>query len=109
MEWNIEFFNAGVEREIGAWPDGIRAVFARIAQKMKVHGPNLGMPFTRAFGDGLFEIRARGREGIGRAFFCLKIGRKIIILHQFIKKTDKTPQPEIETAIRRMNEVNHGK
>lgn len=108
MEWNVEFFNAGVKREIDAWPRGVRAVFIRIAQRMKSHGPNLGMPFTRAFGNGLFEIRAKGREGIGRAFFCLLIGRNIVILHGYIKKTDKTPQVELETATRRMNEVKHG-
>ncbi|MBF0624888.1 MAG: type II toxin-antitoxin system RelE/ParE family toxin [Magnetococcales bacterium] len=105
MEWAIEFFSAEVKREIDAWPLGIRAVFVRVAQRMQSHGPNLGMPFTRAFGDGLFEIRAKGREGIGRAFFCLMVGRRIVILHGFIKKTDRTPHTELETAIRRMKEV----
>ncbi|MEO5333760.1 MAG: type II toxin-antitoxin system RelE/ParE family toxin [Magnetococcus sp. YQC-5] len=108
MEWKISFFNDGVKRAIDAWPHGIRAIFIRIAQRMRSHGPNLGMPFTRAFGDGLFEIRAKGQEGIGRAFFCLLVERNIVILHEFIKKGDKTPQNELETAIRRMNEVKHG-
>lgn len=57
---------------------------------------------------GLFEIRAKGPEGIGRAFFCILVGETIVILHQLIKKSEKTPQTDIETALRRMNEVKHG-
>jgi phage-related protein len=72
------------------------------------HGANLGMPYTRAMGDGLFEIRAKGQEGIGRAFFCTLIGRRIIILHGFIKKTDKTPRHELDIALQRMKEMKHG-
>ncbi|WP_281282938.1 type II toxin-antitoxin system RelE/ParE family toxin [Geomonas ferrireducens] len=58
-----------------------------------------------ALGNGLFEIRAKGEEGIGRAFFCTLVGRKIIILHGFIKKTEKTPKQEIEKARVRQMEV----
>jgi len=75
---------------------------------MVEHGANLGMPYTRAMGDGLFEIRAKGQEGIGRAFFCTLIGRRIIILHGFIKKTDKTPRHELDIALQRMKEMKHG-
>ncbi|MBF0135716.1 MAG: type II toxin-antitoxin system RelE/ParE family toxin [Magnetococcus sp. DMHC-1] len=108
MKWDLEFFSGEVRQEIYAWPRGVRAVFIRIAQRMQSNGPNLGMPFTRAIGNGLFEIRAKGREGIGRAFFCFLVRRKIIILHGFIKKTDKTPPTELATAVRRMKEVKHG-
>jgi phage-related protein len=108
MQWEIDFFNDGLMREIEGWPCGIRAVFIRIAQRMRLHGPHLGMPLTRAFGDGLFEIRANAHDGTGRAFFCLLVGRKILILHCFVKKTDRTPHRELETARRRMREVKHG-
>jgi phage-related protein len=72
---------------------------------MEEYGPNLGMPHTRALGNGLFEIRAKAEEGIGRAFFCTRVGRKIIILHSFIKKTDKTPKRELDIALTRQKEV----
>jgi phage-related protein len=72
---------------------------------MELYGPNLGMPHTRAMGDGLYEIRAKAEEGIGRAFYCTLVGRRIVILHGFIKKTDKTPMRELETARNRMKEV----
>ncbi|WP_236026198.1 type II toxin-antitoxin system RelE/ParE family toxin [Geomonas azotofigens] len=72
---------------------------------MEQYGPNLGMPHTRALGNGLFEIRAKAEEGIGRAFFCTMVGRKIVILHSFIKKTDKTPKRQLEIALTRLKEV----
>jgi phage-related protein len=56
-------------------------------------------------GDGLFELRPRGREGIARVFYCTKVGRKIIILHSFIKKTNETPKRELDIARRRRREV----
>lgn len=71
-------------------------------------GPNLGLPYTRPFGEGLFEIRAKGAEGIGRAFFCTLVGRKVVILHGFIKKTQQTPVCELKTARKRLKEVYRG-
>jgi phage-related protein len=75
---------------------------------MQVHGPNLGLPFTRAMGDGLFEIRARGVEGIGRALFCTVVGQRVFILHGFIKKTPKTPPADLRIALKRLKELRHG-
>jgi phage-related protein len=65
---------------------------------MEVFGPDLGLPHNRTMGEGLFELRLKAAEGITRVFYCTMIGRKIVVLHQFIKKTDKTPLRELETA-----------
>jgi len=105
MDWQILYFNEDVQDTIDSWPVGIRAFYARITERMAVFGPNLGMPFTRPMGHGLFEIRARGREGIGRAFFCTIIDRRIIILHAYTKKSQKTPSKELKIARRRMADV----
>jgi len=72
---------------------------------MEAYGPDLGMPHTRAMGDELFELRLKAAEGIARVFYCTMVGRKIVILHQFIKKSDKTPPKELAIARRRMKEV----
>ena len=90
---------------INDWPVGIRAFYARVTERMILFGPNLGMPFTRSVGKGLFEVRAKGKEGIGRAFFCTISDQKIVILHAFIKKTQKIPKKELDIARRRMNDV----
>ena len=63
------------------------------------------MPHTRAMGGGLFEVRAKGREGIGRAFYCTIVGQRIVILHAIVKKTEKTPAHDLETARARLKEV----
>ena len=52
-----------------------------------------------------YEIRAKGKEGIGRSLFCTIKGQEIIILHSFIKKSKKTPKKEIDLARKRMKEV----
>jgi phage-related protein len=105
MAWNISYYNESARQAIDAWPVGSRAIYARITERMKVFGPNLGMPYTRAMGEGLFEIRAKGREGVGRAFFCTIVGQEIMVLHAFIKKTARTPRRELEIARRRLREV----
>ena len=108
MTCSIEFFNAAVKAEITGWPAGINASFTRIAEKMVESGQKLGLPHTRPFGDGLFKMRAKGREGIGRAFFCTLVGRRIVILHGFIKKTQQTPAKELKLARKRLKEIQHG-
>jgi phage-related protein len=72
---------------------------------METYGPNLGMPHTRAMGGGLFEIRVKGKEGIGRIFYCAFVGNRIMILHCFVKKTEKTPSRELDTARKRLKEI----
>ena len=105
MNYKILFFASSVQALIEKWPVGICAGFVRIAEQMVVSGPNLGMPYTKAMGDGLFEIRARGPEGIGRAFFCCIKGKRIVILHGFVKKTQATPIKELRLAKQRMKKV----
>ena len=72
-------------------------------------GPNLGEPHTKAFGGGLFELRLKGAEGIARVVSCTLIGKRVVILHSFVKKTNKTPPRELDIAVSRMKEVKHAK
>lgn len=71
----------------------------------RIYGANLGMPHTRAMSNGLFELRMKSNEGIGRVFYCTLIGKRIGMLHSFIKKSQKTPSKELKIAISRMKEV----
>jgi phage-related protein len=103
----ITYYSETVRKMTDNWPVSIRAYYARITERMMVYGPNLGMPFTRSMGRGLFEIRAHGKEGIGRAFFCTIVGNRIVVLHGFIKKTEKTSKKDLEIARKRMLEVRH--
>lgn len=105
MKYAIEYFHSRVIEEIEAWPTGILADYARIIELLMEFGPHLHMPHSRALGDGLFELRPRGPEGIGRAFYCFVMNRRIVILHAFIKKVQGTPEREVKLARKRMKEV----
>jgi len=59
-------------------------------------------------GGGIFELRIKAAEGIARVFYCTVVGRRVVFLHQFVKKTEKTPFRELDVARRRMKEVKHG-
>jgi phage-related protein len=105
MHWTITYYNVSVQEEILALPAGFLGRYLRYSDRMEIYGPDLGMPHTRSMGDGLFELRLKAAEGIGRVFYCTLVGKKIVMLHQFIKKTDKTPLKELEMARRRMKEI----
>lgn len=107
MPWSIEYCDASVEQAVLKLPPGLLARYLRLADLLLEFGPNLGMPHARAMGDGLVELRIRGSEGIARAFYCTVVRERIIILHVFIKKSQKTPRRELETARRRLREVLH--
>jgi len=104
MEWKIGYFNRKLEKEILELQSGLLARYLRLTDLMLEFGPDLGLPHTRAMGKNLFELRVRGTEGIARIFFCIR-ARKIIMLHLFIKKTQKTPKKELKIALSRLTEV----
>ncbi|HQR76426.1 MAG TPA: type II toxin-antitoxin system RelE/ParE family toxin [Burkholderiaceae bacterium] len=53
----------------------------------------------------MFELRLKGAEGIARVFFCTLVGRRIVMLHGFVKKSDRTPTRDREVAEARLKEV----
>jgi phage-related protein len=103
--WTILFFNDRVQREIEEWPVGVYADFLRLTELLEEGGLDLRMPHSRAMKDGLFELRCKGPEGIGRAFYCTQVGRELVILHSIIKKTQATPAKDLELARKRLKEV----
>lgn len=105
MSWTIEYYSEEVRLEIDALPPDIRGSYARLTELLEEFGLDLRMPHSRAMGRGLFELRPRGREGIARVFYCMKVGKRIVVLHSFVKKTQETPKRELEIARRRQREV----
>ena len=86
-------------------PATLQARYIGLTARMIEYGPNLGLPHTNAFGGGLFELRIKGVEGIARVFFCTMVKQEIVMLHSFIKKTQKTPERELKVAKLRMKEL----
>ena len=107
MDYTIEYYSDAVAEEILSLPDTLAARYVVLTRRIVAVGPNLGAPHTDAFGEGLFELRLKGQEGIARVFFCALVGRRVMMLHSFVKKTQKTPQREIEVARKRMKEIKH--
>ena len=107
MEYSITYYSDAVQEDILSLPDTLAARYIVLTRRMVVLGPNLGEPHTKAFGGGLFELRLKGAEGIARVFFCTLVGKRIVMLHSFIKKSDKTPPREKQVAESRMKEAKH--
>ena len=105
MNWKIEYFNTDVENKILSLPDGLLARYLKLTDMMIVHGSNLGLPHTKSLNDGLLELRLKSKEGIARVFYCTKVGKNIVMLHSFVKKSQKIPKKEIDIAIKRLREV----
>jgi len=105
VDYSIVYYSESVQNEILDLPDTLAARYIVLTRRMMILGPNLGAPHTKAFGHGLFELRLKGAEGIARVFYCTLIGKRIVMLHSFIKKLDKTPLRERRIAEARMKEV----
>lgn len=102
--WSVEFY-PGVAKQLLLLPASVQARLIRLFELVQVHGSNLGAPHSKALGSGLFEIRAKAKEGIGRALFCNLDKQGILVLHIFLKKSQKIPSKEFELARKRYAEV----
>ncbi|UUZ63762.1 type II toxin-antitoxin system RelE/ParE family toxin [Polaromonas sp. P1-6] len=107
MDYTINYYSDRVQEQIFELPDTLAARYIVLTRRMVALGPNLGEPHTKTFGDGLFELRLKGAEGIARVFFCTLVGKRIVMLHSFVKKTDRTPLRERDVAQTRMKEIKH--
>lgn len=105
MNYTIDFYSESVQADIMGLPETLAARFLSLADRMKIVGANLGEPHTKAFGNGLFELRIKGSEGIVRVFYCTLVNRRIVMLHSFVKKTQKTPPRELRIAENRLKEI----
>lgn len=86
-------------------PAGLLARYLHLTDLMIEYGSNLGMPHTKSISGGLFELRLKSKEGIARIFYCTQVGQNIIMLHSFVKKSQKTPKKELSIALTRLQEV----
>ncbi|PPK74911.1 phage-related protein [Methylobacter tundripaludum] len=100
MNYTITYYNERVKQQVMALPAGILADYIHLTDLMQYHGANLHMPHS-------LELRPKGKEGIGRAFYCTQIGQAIVILHSLVKKTNTTPAADLQLARKRLKEVNH--
>lgn len=106
MKWIVETLNQAVDEELDALDATFKAKFLHIAEMLQEFGPeNVKQPHTKFLGDKLWEIRMKGKTGIARAIYAITKDRRIIVLHAFVKKSQKTPQKAMKMAKKRLAEV----
>lgn len=105
--WSVAYY-PGVDDELTDMPPAITARMLKLLDMMQVYGGNLGMPHTKPLGDGLFELRAKAKDGIGRGLFCYVSGKQMVILCVFVKKSDKLPKHYLNLAKARKAEIENG-
>jgi len=104
--WRVEVLNDTVAAEIRALPGDLHARFLRISLLIEQAGlETMREPQVKHLEGKIWEMRMMGRDGIARALYVTAIGRRVVVLRVFIKKTQKTPNSEIEIAKRRAKEI----
>ena len=104
--WKVEFLNQRVVAEFKALPKEMQANYLHIIGMIERNGPKaIGMPFVKPLGNKLWEIRFKGKSGIARTIYVTAEGKRLVVVHIFIKKTQKTPKRAIDLALKRAKEA----
>lgn len=102
--WLLVHIYDPARNEIVDWPIDVRKDLGSILTKLQKR-EKVGMPDVRAMpsvAKGCSEIRLKDTSGIFRVFYLIESEDGILVFHAFKKKTEQTPQKEIETAQRRL-------
>lgn len=109
ITWNILTFETGsgekvVDEFILKQPPQAKAKIAHTIKLLKQYGNKLGMPHSKVLGEGLCELRIRGKEEI-RILYCFTPQRTIYLLHGFKIQTQQTPRKDLDLALKRMESL----
>ena len=106
MPWHVVFLDEETRAALDAFPPDIRASFQRIVELIQTHGlERVREPYVKHLEGPLWEMRMKGRSGIARAVYVTAIGMRVVVIHVFAKKTQKTPRKEIVQAPKKAKEV----
>jgi len=106
MRWAIGFLDEETKAALDALPLDIRASFQRIVELIQEHGlERVHEPYLKHLEGPLWEMRLKGKSGIARAIYVTATGLRIIVVHVFAKKTQKTPRKEIVYALKRAKDA----
>ncbi len=109
MSWKITYYKTASGQDvikdfIDNLQENAQAKLGRQLDLLEEHGNQLGMPHAKAMGGGLIELRVRGRQEV-RIFYAFALGKRIYLLHAFVKKTKTTPNRELVIARERKAEI----
>src|ERR1700733_2178501 len=106
MSWSVDVLDQDVQASLDALPLDIRASFQRIVELIQSHGlERMREPYVKHLEGSLWEMRMKGKSGIARAVYVTAVQKKIVIVHVFVKKTQRTPRREIMIALKRAKEI----
>lgn len=106
MEWTVVYLNDDVRAEIEILAVDLRSKFQRIVELVRSKGlEQVREPYIKHLEDKLWEMRLIGRDNIARVIYVTASGRRVVVLHAFIKKSDKTPRRALAIARARAKEV----
>ena len=106
MPWTVETLSETVDAELAELPANMKARFVRIGELIEAVGlPNVREPHVKHLRGPIWETRLKGKDGIARALYVTAQPQRVVVLRVFVKKTQKTPNSEIDLALQRMKEV----
>jgi phage-related protein len=106
VAWRVEVLDRRVERELDALATDVRQRFLRIVELIEKHGiAAMHEPHVKHLEGRLWEMRMKGRDGIARAIYVTATAERVVVVHAFTKKTQKTPARALELARTRAKEV----
>jgi phage-related protein len=105
MAWTFEFHEAA-EAEYLAQPPDIQASLERVRMLVSTFGlERIPAKYAKNVRGPLWEFRLKGRDGIARALYVTRTGKRVVVVRVFTKKSQKTPPREIDLALARAAEV----
>lgn len=109
MEWKVEFYRDMTGKEptkdfLDSLSESARAKVVKSIEMLVEYGVLLKEPYTRQIRGKIRELRIKDNQGAIRVLYFTYTGKRFILLHGFIKKTEKTPAQDIELAEKRMND-----
>jgi phage-related protein len=106
VPWTVETLNDVVDAELEALPADMLARFRHTSELIEEFGvERVREPHVKHLRGPLWEMRLTGKDGISRALYVTAVGRRVVVVRVFIKKTEKTPDREIELALKRAREI----
>ena len=110
MQWLVEFYSDGnglkpAKEWLLKLDESARSKLLRYIDLLERLGLGIREPYVKHLEGKLYEIRAKDYKGIYRIIYVAHTGRKFVLLHGFVKKTQKTPRRELEVAKERLKEL----
>jgi phage-related protein len=106
MRWAVETLDEVVDAELEALPVSLRARMLRLMEMVENVGlENMREPHVKHIEGKLWELRAKAADGIARGLYTTATGRRVIVLHVFVKKSQQMPRRALDIARQRMKKV----